>query len=40
MIPMASDEDFNNAILRALFRRSPGLDIVRVQDEVRYVLLR
>ena len=27
-----ADENFNNDILRALFRRNPKLDIVRVQD--------
>jgi hypothetical protein len=27
-----ADENFNNDILRALFRRHPTLDIVRVQD--------
>ena len=27
-----ADENFNNDILRALFRRDPALDIVRVQD--------
>jgi hypothetical protein len=27
-----ADENFNNDILRALFRRNPALDIVRVQD--------
>jgi hypothetical protein len=27
-----ADENFNNDILRALFRRNPTLDIVRVQD--------
>ena len=27
-----ADEDFNNDILRGLLRRSPDLDIVRVQD--------
>jgi hypothetical protein len=27
-----ADENFNNDILRALFRRNPVLDIVRVQD--------
>jgi hypothetical protein len=27
-----ADENFNNDILRALFRRNPGIDIVRVQD--------
>jgi predicted nuclease of predicted toxin-antitoxin system len=29
---LAADEDFNNRILRGLFRRRPALDIVRVQD--------
>ena len=29
---LATDEDFNNRILRGLLRRNPGLDIVRVQD--------
>lgn len=28
----ATDEDFNNRILRGLLRRRPGLDIVRAQD--------
>lgn len=32
MIRLATDEDFNNRILRGLLRRSPGLDVVRVQD--------
>jgi hypothetical protein len=27
-----ADENFNNDILRALFRRNPTLDRVRVQD--------
>jgi Domain of unknown function (DUF5615) len=27
-----ADENFNNDILRALFRRDPTMDIVRVQD--------
>ena len=27
-----ADENFNNDILRALFRRNPALDIVRMQD--------
>jgi hypothetical protein len=27
-----ADENFNNDILRALFRRNPALDIIRVQD--------
>jgi hypothetical protein len=32
MLRLAIDEDFNNRILRGLLRRSPGLDVVRVQD--------
>jgi hypothetical protein len=32
MLPLATDEDFNNRILRGLLRRKPDLDIVRVQD--------
>lgn len=32
MIPLAIDENFNNDILRGALRRSPQLDIVRVQD--------
>lgn len=32
MIPLATDEDFNNHILRGLLRRRPEIDIVRVQD--------
>jgi hypothetical protein len=32
MLPLATDEDFNNRILRGLLRRKPELDIVRVQD--------
>jgi hypothetical protein len=27
-----ADENFNNDILRALFRRNPGIDVVRAQD--------
>jgi len=27
-----ADENFNNDILRALLRRSPGIDVVRAQD--------
>jgi hypothetical protein len=27
-----ADENFNNDILRALFRRNPALDVVRAQD--------
>jgi hypothetical protein len=32
MLRLATDEDFNNRILRGLLRRKPALDIVRVQD--------
>jgi len=32
MLHLATDEDFNNRILRGLLRRRPNLDIVRVQD--------
>ena len=32
MMRLATDEDFNNRILRGLLRRRPELDIVRVQD--------
>src|SRR3989440_12089654 len=32
MLRLATDEDFNNRILRGLLRLRPGLDIVRVQD--------
>ena len=32
MLRLATDEDFNNRILRGLLRRQPDLDILRVQD--------
>jgi len=32
VLRFAADENFNNDILRALARRSPELDVVRVQD--------
>ena len=32
MLKLVSDENFDGAILRGLFRRRPDLDIVRVQD--------
>lgn len=32
MLRLATDEDFNNRILRGLLRRKPYLDIVRMQD--------
>lgn len=32
MIKLATDEDFNNRVLRGVLRRQPNLDIVRVQD--------
>lgn len=32
MIKLATDEDFNNRILRGVLRRNPRLDIRRKQD--------
>ncbi len=32
MLRLAADENFNNDIVRALLRRKPGLDLVRIQD--------
>jgi hypothetical protein len=32
MLRWAADENFNNNIVRGLLRRSPNLDIVRIQD--------
>ena len=32
MLLLASDENFNNDIVRGLLRRNPGLDIARIQD--------
>ncbi|MCX8049222.1 MAG: DUF5615 family PIN-like protein [Methylohalobius sp.] len=32
MLCLAADENFNNDIVRALLRRRPDLDIVRLQD--------
>ena len=32
MLRLATDEDFNNRIVRGLLRRQPTLDILRVQD--------
>jgi hypothetical protein len=32
VLKLASDENFNADILRGLYRRCPGLDVVRVQD--------
>ena len=32
MLALAGDENFNNDILRAVRRRNPAVDIVRVQD--------
>jgi uncharacterized protein DUF5615 len=32
MLRLAGDENFDGDILRGLYRRRPGLDIVRVQD--------
>jgi Domain of unknown function (DUF5615) len=32
MLKFLADENFDNTIVRGLFRRNPALDIVRVQD--------
>ena len=32
MLRLASDENFNNNIVRGLLRRKPDIDIVRIQD--------
>jgi hypothetical protein len=32
MLRLATDEDFNNRIVRGLLRRQPDFDVVRVQD--------
>ena len=32
MLRLATDEDFNNRIVRGLLRRQPDLDILRAQD--------
>jgi hypothetical protein len=32
MLRLATDEDFNNRILRAVLRSNPNLDVVRAQD--------
>ncbi len=32
MLTLAADENFNNNIVRGLLRRSPNLDLVRIQD--------
>ncbi|MBI3829618.1 MAG: DUF5615 family PIN-like protein [Planctomycetes bacterium] len=32
MLRLAVDENFNNDIVRAIVRRNPALDIIRVQD--------
>jgi hypothetical protein len=32
MMRLASDENFNNNIVRGLLRRKPDIDIVRIQD--------
>jgi hypothetical protein len=32
MLRLATDDDFNNRIVRGLIRRQPDLDILRVQD--------
>jgi hypothetical protein len=33
MLRLAADENFNNDVVRGVRRRSPSVDIVRVQDE-------
>jgi hypothetical protein len=32
MLKLLADENFNNDIMRAVLRRSPAIDIVRIQD--------
>jgi hypothetical protein len=32
MLRLAADENFNNDVVRGLWRRKPELDIVRIQD--------
>src|SRR5258708_32893444 len=32
MLRLATDEDFNNRLVRGLLRRQPELDLVRIQD--------
>ena len=32
MLRWLANENFNNDIVRALFRRKPGIDVVRAQD--------
>ena len=32
MLRLATDEDFNNRIVRGLLRRQPDLDLLRIQD--------
>lgn len=32
MLKLLADENFDNTIVRGLFRRKPSIDIVRVQD--------
>ena len=32
MLRWLADENFNNDIIRALFRGKPGIDVVRAQD--------
>ena len=36
MMRFAADENFNNDILRGLFRHNPDLDVVRIQDTQMY----
>ena len=37
MLRLAAYENFNNNIVRGLLRRSPTLDIVRIQDVARSI---
>ena len=32
MLKLLADENFNNDVVRALLRRDPSLEVVRVQD--------
>ncbi len=32
MLKLLADENFDNTVVRGLFRRSPKIDIIRVQD--------
>ncbi len=32
MLKLLADENFDNTVVRGLFRRDPGIDLIRVQD--------